>query len=89
VTTTSKVKPEIVLCETVLNLSMLNTLTYLVTNLVTAHVTSLFSYHKMVFTKEDKVAITFLRKTKRCGAKRLLAEFPSKKCSLGGLNKLL
>jgi len=43
----------------------------------------------MVFTEEDKVAIKFLRETKRYGAKRLLAEFPSKQWSLGGLNKLI
>ena len=32
------VKPEIILCETVLNLSTLNTLTYLLTNILTSHV---------------------------------------------------
>jgi len=31
------VKPEIILCEMVLNLSMLNTLTYLLTNILTSH----------------------------------------------------
>jgi len=31
------VKPEIMLCETVLHLSMLNTLTYLLTNSLTSH----------------------------------------------------
>src|SRR5215469_1836684 len=49
----------------------------------------MFIYRKMVFTEEDKVAIKFLRETKRYGAKRLLAEFPSRQWSLGGLNKLL
>jgi len=49
----------------------------------------MFIYRKMVFTEEDKVAIKFLRDTKRYGAKRLLAEFPAKQWSLGGLNKLL
>jgi len=48
-----------------------------------------FIYRKMVFTEEDKVAIKFLRDTKLYGAKRLLAEFPAKQWSLGGLNKLL
>ena len=43
----------------------------------------MFIYRKMVFTEEDKVAIKFLRETKRYGAKRLLAEFPSKQWSLG------
>jgi len=32
------VKPEIILCETVLNLSTINTLTYLLTNILTSHV---------------------------------------------------
>ena len=32
----------------------------------------------MVFSEEDKVAIKFLRQNKLYGAKRLLAEFPSK-----------
>jgi len=32
------VKPEIILCETVLNLSTLNNLTYLLTNILTSHV---------------------------------------------------
>jgi len=32
------VKPEIILCETVINLSTLNTLTYLLTNILTSHV---------------------------------------------------
>ena len=32
------VKPEIILCKTVLNLSTLNTLTYLLTNILTSHV---------------------------------------------------
>ena len=49
----------------------------------------MFIYRKMVFTEEEKVAIQFLRETKRCVAKHLLAEFPSKQWSLGGLNKLL
>jgi len=31
------VKPEIILCETALNLSTLNTLTYLLTNSLTSH----------------------------------------------------
>ena len=53
------------------------------------HVTSVFIYRKMVFTEEDKVAIEFLWETKCYGAKRLLAEFPSKQWLLGGLNKLL
>lgn len=44
---------------------------------------------KMVFTKEDKVAIKFLRENKRYGAKRFLAEFPSKQWSLSGLKYLL
>lgn len=43
----------------------------------------------MVFSEEDKVAIKFLRQNKRYGAKRLLAEFPSKQWSLGGLKKLI
>jgi len=46
-------------------------------------------YRKMVFTEEDKVAFKFLRGTKCYGAKCLLAEFPAKQWSLGGLNKLL
>ena len=44
----------------------------------------MFIYRKMVFTEEDKVAIKFLRDSKRYGAKRLLAEFPAKQWSLGG-----
>jgi DDE superfamily endonuclease len=43
----------------------------------------------MVFTTEDKVAIKFLRENKRYGAKRFLAEFPSKQWSLSGLKWLL
>ena len=34
----------------------------------------------MVFTKEDKLVIKFLRETKRYGAKRFLPEFPVKPC---------
>jgi len=49
----------------------------------------MFIYRKMVLTEEDKDAIKFLRDTKRYSAKRLLAEFPAKQWSLGGLNKLL
>jgi len=43
----------------------------------------------MVFTKEDKVVIKFLRETKRYGAKRFLSEFPTKPWSLGGLKRLI
>jgi hypothetical protein len=43
----------------------------------------------MVFTEEDKVAVKFLRENKRYGAKRLLAEFPPRQWSLGGLKKLI
>ena len=32
----------------------------------------------IVFTEEDKIAIKFLRENKHYGAKRFLAEFPSK-----------
>ena len=49
----------------------------------------MFIYRKMVFNKEDKVAIKFLTETKRYGAKCLLAKFPSKQWSVGELNKLL
>lgn len=44
---------------------------------------------KMAFTTEDKVAIKFLRQTKHYGAKRFIAEFPTKNWTLGGLKKLL
>ena len=43
----------------------------------------------MVFTNEDKIAIKFLRETKRYGAKRFLSEFPTKPWSLSGLNRLI
>jgi len=43
----------------------------------------------MVFTKEDKIAIKFLRENKQYGAKRFLAEFPSKPWSLSGLKRLI
>ena len=43
----------------------------------------------MVFTEEDKHAITFLRKNKNYGAKRLLKEFSDKEWTLGGLKALL
>jgi len=43
----------------------------------------------MVFTKEDKVVIKFLRETKRYGAKRFLSEFPTKLWSLSGLKRLI
>ena len=43
----------------------------------------------IAFTKEDKVAIKFLRETKRYGAKRFLSEFPTKPWSLSGLKRLL
>jgi len=35
------VKPEVILCETVLNLSTLNTLTYLLTNILTKWISAL------------------------------------------------
>jgi len=41
----------------------------------------------MVFTKEDKLVIKFLRETKRYGAKRFLSEFPTKPWSLIGLKR--
>ena len=44
---------------------------------------------KMVFTKEDKHAITFLRKNKNYGAKHFLKEFADKGWTRGGLNNLL
>jgi len=43
----------------------------------------------MVFTKEDKVVIKFLRETKRYGAKRFLSEFPTKLLSRSGLKRLI
>ena len=43
------VKPEIVPCETVLNLSTLNTLTYLLTNILTSHVSRSFMVSVGVF----------------------------------------
>ena len=43
----------------------------------------------MVFTKEDKVVMKFLRETKRYGAKRFLSEFPKKPWSLSGLKRLI
>jgi transposase len=43
----------------------------------------------MVFSDEDRAAIKLLRETKRYGAKKFLAEFPTKGWTLGGLNKLL
>lgn len=43
----------------------------------------------MAFTDEDKHAITFLRKNKNYGVKRLLKEFPDKGWTRGGLNTLL
>ena len=43
----------------------------------------------MVFTKEDKLVIKFLRETKRYGAKRFLSEFPTKPWSLTGLKRLI
>src|ERR1043165_5007132 len=43
----------------------------------------------MVFTDEDKLAITLLRKNKNYGVKRLLKEFPVKGWTRGGLNTLL
>jgi len=43
----------------------------------------------VVFTKEDKVVIKFLRETKRYGAKHFLSEFPTKPWSLSGLKRLI
>ena len=43
----------------------------------------------MVFTKEDKVVIKFLRETKLYGAKRFLSEFLTKPWSLSGLKWLI
>jgi len=43
----------------------------------------------MVFTKEDKLVIKFLRDTKRYGAKRFLSVFPTKPWSLSGLKRLI
>src|ERR1043165_3066235 len=37
----------------------------------------------------DKHAITFLRKNKNYGVKRLLKEFPNKSCTRGGLSTIL
>jgi len=51
-------------------------------------VTSLLTYRKLVFAKEDKVAVIFLRENKHYGAKRLLSEFPSEQWSLNGLKKI-
>jgi len=52
-------------------------------------VTSLFTYRKMVVSKEDNVAIKFLRQNKRYGAKCMLSEFPSKQWYINGLKKKL
>jgi len=43
----------------------------------------------MVFTKEDKLVIKFIRETKRYGAKRFLSEFPTKPWSISGLKRLI
>ena len=48
------VKPHIILCETVLNLSTLNTLTYLLTYILTSHV----SRSLMVFVGVSAVGTT-------------------------------
>ena len=41
----------------------------------------------MPFTFEDKIIIKHYRKDKKYGRKRLLAEFPDKRWSAGGLDK--
>jgi hypothetical protein len=43
----------------------------------------------MAFTKEDKVLIKCLRELKQYSARRLLAEFPNRTWTLGGLNALI
>lgn len=43
----------------------------------------------MAFSEEDKIAIQFLRQNKHYGAKKFLNEFPQKRWSLSGLNKLI
>jgi len=43
----------------------------------------------MLFTEKDKVAIEFLRKNERYGAKRFQKEFPTIQLSLSGLNRIL
>ena len=43
----------------------------------------------MVFSADDRVLIKVLRQEKGYGAKKLIAEFPSKQWTLSGLKKLL
>ena len=45
--------------------------------------------NKTVFTADDRVLIKLLRQKKGYGAKKCIAEFPSKPWTLSGLNKLL
>src|SRR6218665_98484 len=46
-------------------------------------------FTKMAFSEEDKHVIKFFRQNKRYGAKRFLKEFPHKRWSRGGLDKVI
>jgi len=47
------------------------------------------NYNKMVFSVDNRVLIKLLRQKKQYGVKKFIAEFPSKRWTLSGLNKQL